>query len=320
MLFSVKFPKNNPIKDSSGKDTHFINAKSEDQALAQVVSRLVKDKGPLKYKAKRNGPAEEFGASRVGLLIWLLRENKDYLVKEEEDTRGKNPPPDKDDWKAEGVKLMKKMPKDKEEDKQMNLFDKQASIRIAKELDKVAEYLASEGLTKYAEQLDEVSNTLELVFPEEDPPEVPQKSGLDALVEELNKDLSLEYSAAIQYIQHAAKLNGAEFDAIRQEILDHADEEIHHAKLISDKIAYLGYEPTTAMSPAVSADTSEEMLVQDLKAEKEAIARYKVRIDQATSLGEHGLRAMLVEILSDEEEHENDLLNTLGMENRTSPI
>ncbi|MFW6122089.1 MAG: hypothetical protein ACOC80_14500 [Petrotogales bacterium] len=38
------------------------------------------------------------------------------------------------------------------------------------------------------------------------------------LVELLNRDLMLEYSAAIRYIQHAAVLTGAEYGDIIKEI------------------------------------------------------------------------------------------------------
>ena len=38
------------------------------------------------------------------------------------------------------------------------------------------------------------------------------------LIELLNKDLALEYSAAIQYIQHAAVMTGAQFGDIIKDI------------------------------------------------------------------------------------------------------
>ena len=133
----------------------------------------------------------------------------------------------------------------------------------------------------------------------------------ESLIEDLNEDLSLEYSAAVQYIQHAAMICGAEFDHIRKEILDHAEEEIGHAIEISDKINFLGGAATIEVGEIKTAATASEMLTQDAEGEKLAIERYKERITAARMIGEHGVEAMLLGILSDEEEHLNDITTTL---------
>jgi bacterioferritin len=48
------------------------------------------------------------------------------------------------------------------------------------------------------------------------------------LIDLLNKDLELEYSAAIQYINHAAVMTGAAYGDIIKELKIHANEEIEH--------------------------------------------------------------------------------------------
>jgi len=57
---------------------------------------------------------------------------------------------------------------------------------------------------------------------------------LERLTDLLNIDLELEYSAAIQYINHAAVMTGAAYGDIIKELKVHANEEIGHAMVLSD--------------------------------------------------------------------------------------
>ncbi len=129
----------------------------------------------------------------------------------------------------------------------------------------------------------------------------------------LNKDLTLEYSAAIQYIQHQAVLKGAQYQSIQKELIVHANEEIGHAIQLADQIAYLGGTPTIEVGERHISEDGEEMLKQDLAGEKDAVARYRVRIAQARDMGEFGLARVLEDILIMEEEHERDIASALDM-------
>jgi len=138
------------------------------------------------------------------------------------------------------------------------------------------------------------------------------KITMKKLLAELNKDLEWEYAAAVQYVQHAATINGAQFNSIQKELLIHAQQEMQHAVMLSGQIDFLGGVPTIIVeNREISAD-SLEMLKQDLLGEENAISRYKERIAQAESLGEYGLRRMLEDILIQEEEHKRDLNNALS--------
>lgn len=132
------------------------------------------------------------------------------------------------------------------------------------------------------------------------------------LIEALNKDLEWEYSAAIQYVQHAAVITGPEYESIQKELLIHAQEEMAHAVMLSDQITFLGGVPTVDVEKREVSANSKEMLKQDLAGEENAIQRYKERIAQAESLQEYGLRRVLEDILIQEEEHKRDLLTVLG--------
>lgn len=135
---------------------------------------------------------------------------------------------------------------------------------------------------------------------------------LNQLIELLNKDLSLEYTATVQYVQHSGVLTGAEYGDIIKEIKIHAGEELQHAIILAEQIDYLGGFPAIDVPPAVSSKDNREMLQQDLTAEEDAISRYKHRVVQAEGIMELALAQKLREILSMEQEHAMDLRNALG--------
>lgn len=138
------------------------------------------------------------------------------------------------------------------------------------------------------------------------------KTTREELIKLLNEDLMLEYSAAIQYIQHAAVIKKAEFEDIGKELRVHAGEEVQHAMILADQIDFLGGVPTVEVGKIETAEDNLEMLRQDLAGEEDTIARYKVRIQQAEELGEFALAQQLRNILVTEQEHAMDLRRALG--------
>ena len=133
------------------------------------------------------------------------------------------------------------------------------------------------------------------------------------LIEHLNKDLELEYAAAVQYIQHAAVLTGPEYKSIAAELNLHATEELTHAQMIAEQIDFLGGVPTIDVENRFTAADIEKMLRFDLAGEQLAINRYKARIQEARELEEYGLARVVEDILIQEEEHKRDIKNALGI-------
>lgn len=132
------------------------------------------------------------------------------------------------------------------------------------------------------------------------------------LIELLNMDLELEYSAAIQYINHAAVMTGAAYGDIIKEIKIHANEEIQHAMILADQIDYLRGSPSVKVGKIQTSQDNDEMLQYDLDGEEDAIKRYKTRIEQAEQLKEFALAQQLRNILAMEQEHAMDLRQALG--------
>ena len=134
----------------------------------------------------------------------------------------------------------------------------------------------------------------------------------EKLVELLNKDLGLEYTACVQYTQHQGVLKGAMYQSIQKELIIHAQEELAHATILANQIDYLGGFPTVDMPvPKVSKDNI-EMLKEDLAGENDAIQRYIARVKQAEELNLYHLAQQLRTILAVEQEHAMDLEQALG--------
>ncbi|MBN1492659.1 MAG: ferritin-like domain-containing protein [Candidatus Omnitrophica bacterium] len=132
------------------------------------------------------------------------------------------------------------------------------------------------------------------------------------MIDLLNKDLELEYSAAIQYINHSAVMSGASYGDIIKELKIHANEEIQHAMALADQIDYLGGKPSIDVGKIYTADDNVEMLEQDLAGEEDAIKRYKIRVEQAEDMKEYALAQQLRTILAMEQEHAMDIKQALG--------
>jgi bacterioferritin len=135
---------------------------------------------------------------------------------------------------------------------------------------------------------------------------------IDQLVELLNHDLELEYSAAIQYINHSAVMTGAAYGDIIKELKIHTNQEIQHAMILADQIDFLDGKPSVMVGEIRTSQDNQEMLRQDLEGEQDAIRRYKIRIEQAEKLKEFALAQQLRSILANEQEHAMDLKQALG--------
>lgn len=134
----------------------------------------------------------------------------------------------------------------------------------------------------------------------------------EKLIELLNRDLELEYSAGIQYIQHAAVMTGAQFGDVIKELKLHATEEFGHAQVLADQIDFLGGVPTVKVGEIKTSPENIPMLEQDLAGEEDAIVRYKMRVKQSEDLQEYALAQQLRTILAMEQEHAMDLKQALG--------
>jgi bacterioferritin len=109
-------------------------------------------------------------------------------------------------------------------------------------------------------------------------------------------------------------IKGAAYTDIARELEVHAKEELEHAIAISKQIDYLGGTPTVTPKPVKLSEKAEDLLRFDLDNEVETVANYRTRIRQAEALGEFALSEALRNIIVQEQEHEIDLADALGID------
>jgi bacterioferritin len=138
-------------------------------------------------------------------------------------------------------------------------------------------------------------------------------SSKSLIIRNLNEDLAREYKAIIQYVVFSSTLRGAEYGDIADQLKKHASQELEHALDVARQINYLGGNPTVRGKEAETSDDPRAMLEIDLRAEQETIKNYRERIRQAESAGEFGLSEVLRRIIAQEQDHEIDLKDALGL-------
>ena len=138
-------------------------------------------------------------------------------------------------------------------------------------------------------------------------------SSKEELIRGLNEDLAREYKAIIQYVVFSSTLKGAEYGDIADQLKVHASEELAHALEVARQIDYLGGDPTVTAKDAEYSQDSKKMLEIDLKQEQETIKNYRDRIRQAERYGEYALSEALRDIIVQEQDHEIDLKDALGL-------
>jgi bacterioferritin len=140
----------------------------------------------------------------------------------------------------------------------------------------------------------------------------------DVVLRLLNEALATEIVCVLRYKRHYFMAKGIHAEGVAAEFLEHATDEQSHADQIAARITQLGGAPNfspdglTSRSHAeyVEGDTLEDMIREDLVAERIAIDSYREMI---AFLGEADstTRRMLEEILAKEEEHADDLANII---------
>jgi bacterioferritin len=141
----------------------------------------------------------------------------------------------------------------------------------------------------------------------------------DDIVKLLNDALATELVCVLRYKRHYFTATGEASPAIADEFLVHANAESGHADRIAERIVQLGGEPdfnpqTLQARSHASYDAAldlQAMVRANLVAERIAVETYRQMIGL---IGDKDptTRRMLEEILSDEEEHADELKDWLG--------
>jgi bacterioferritin len=102
-----------------------------------------------------------------------------------------------------------------------------------------------------------------------------------AVIDQFNVCLKMEYTAVIQYHQHSFLLNGIERVEYLEFFEEAGAEALSHAKLLGSKIVSLGGVPTVERAEVKQSTNLLEMLQQDLELEQAALDAYHVALNLA---------------------------------------
>jgi bacterioferritin len=140
------------------------------------------------------------------------------------------------------------------------------------------------------------------------------KGDRDTVLRLLNEALATELVCVLRYKRHYYMAGGAVAEAIKDELLQHANEEQQHADQLAQRIVELGGAPNfnpdglanRSHSEYVEGETLADMLAEDLIAERIAIESYR-EIIQYLGNNDSTTRRLFESILAVEEEHAEDL-------------
>lgn len=127
------------------------------------------------------------------------------------------------------------------------------------------------------------------------------------LLDGLNEDLNLELEAVLRYLYHSSSATGLLGHELREELSSDIQGELGHAVFLADKITALGGEVQINPSMPKSARTAKQMMQIDIEAERQVIANYATRIEQAEAFGDKGLVIRLEDMLAEETDHAESL-------------
>ena len=141
---------------------------------------------------------------------------------------------------------------------------------------------------------------------------------VDQTIEILQSVLATEIVCVLRYTMNAVAAAGISSDGVKEEFDEHADEEREHMRAVAERINQLGGTPnfnpeglaSRAASQYVEADNLVEMIKENLIAERIACEHYRELI-RFFADKDPTTRVMLEGILTNEEEHANDMHDLL---------
>jgi bacterioferritin len=135
----------------------------------------------------------------------------------------------------------------------------------------------------------------------------------------LNDALATEIVCTLRYKRHYFMAQGMTSESVKSEFLVHANEEQEHADAIGERIVQLGGQPNLSPegildrshSQYAEGTTLEDMIKEDLVAERIAIDTYRQMIDYIGG-DDPTTRRLLEKVTAKEEEHAEELASLLA--------
>jgi bacterioferritin len=146
--------------------------------------------------------------------------------------------------------------------------------------------------------------------------------GNDEVIQILNDVLCAELTGINQYFIHSRMCENWRYKRLAEHSRAESIEEMKHAQDVIDRILYLEGVPNMQKYMKINVGQNiKEQHQLDLELEKDAAARLNKGIELCRAKEDNGSRALLENILKDEERHiewleaQLDQIKTIGLEN-----
>jgi bacterioferritin len=149
--------------------------------------------------------------------------------------------------------------------------------------------------------------------------------GSEKVIGELNRALSAELTAIVQYMVQAEMCESWGYKGLAAQTKKRAIEEMRHAEGLIERILFLDGKPAveTALKPTIGDDVKAQLEL-DLHDEADAVKQYNAAMAICMKEGDNGTRELFLKMLHDEERHTDfletqlGLMDTLGIQNYLS--
>jgi len=148
-------------------------------------------------------------------------------------------------------------------------------------------------------------------------------NGKKVVIDNLNKQLTLELTSMDQYLAHAKMYEDWGIDKLHEKLIHEHEEELGHAKRLAERILFLeGKADTVSREPVNVGSNVKEMLENDLAAEYIVADSLRKIIGICEHEQDYVSRDILVELLDDTEmdhiywiEQHLGLIDKIGIQN-----
>jgi len=145
------------------------------------------------------------------------------------------------------------------------------------------------------------------------------KADREQVIKVLNEVLATEIVCTLRYKRHYYMADGLNSESVKQEFLEHANDEQMHADMVAERITQLGGEPdfnpktlaTRSHAEYIEGDTLRSMVEEDLVAERIAVETYS-EVARWLGTNDPTSRRVIETLLQKEEEHAEDMKTLLG--------
>ncbi len=138
--------------------------------------------------------------------------------------------------------------------------------------------------------------------------------GDKAIIDSLNKALTIELTAINQYFVQAKMLKNWGYNALAKKMWEESMGEMKHADKLIERILFLEGIPNIARYDVIRVGSDvPEQLENDLKLETSGVKAYNEAITLAAKSQDNGTRELLEGILVSSEEHVDWLETQLGL-------